>query len=165
MDTSKVKWAVKLKMSTATKKELGVSFGEAIMQCSSCMFCHIFSVVSLEKMCSLKKELVFIQKLLNKYVDLFGSLEHNIYNISEVYYPLLLHMRRDEVSNLLYDIFKLAEGCKFYLRNTYDVPSNNGLIRVLFAFGDYFRAVITRNEEFKDDHRKPHNMWKCKDLH
>ena len=80
VDTSKVKRSVKLKMSTATKKELGLSFGEAIMQCSSRMFCHIFSVVSLEKMCSLKKELVFIQKLLNKYANFCGSLQHNIYN-------------------------------------------------------------------------------------
>ena len=151
-------------MSTSTKKKCGVSFGEVIMQCSSCMFCHIFSVVCLEKMCSLKKELVFIQKMLNKYAYYCGSLPHNIYNISEVYYPLLLHMRYDEVSNLLYNIFKLAEGCKFFLCNTYDVPSINSLIRVLFAFGEYFRIVITRNEEFKDDHRKPQHMWKCKDL-
>ena len=89
----KLRGFVKLKMSTATKKELGVSFGEAIMQCSSRIFCHIFSVVSLEKMCSLKKELVFIQKMLNKYANFCGSLQHNMYNISEVYFPLLLPMQ------------------------------------------------------------------------
>ena len=83
--------------------------------------------------------------------------------------PLLLAMRRDEVSNLVYDIFKVAEGFKHFMRRTSklsarDTDCINSLVRVLFAFGEYFRSVISRNPEFKDERKKPQEIWKRKDL-
>ena len=78
-------------------------------------------------------------------------------------------MRRDEVSNLVYDIFKLAEGFKHFMRRTSklsvcDTDCINSLVTVLFAFGEYFRSVISRNPEFKDERKKPQEIWKRKDL-
>ena len=66
-------------------------------------------------------------------------------------FNVIVMVRRDEVSNLLYDIFKLAEGCKFYLRSTHDIPCMNSLVRILFTLGEYFCAAITNNAEFKND--------------
>ena len=40
----------------------------------------------------------------------------------------------------------------------------NVLVRVLFAFGEYFRSLISKNPEFKDDRKKPQEIWKRKDF-
>ena len=78
-------------------------------------------------------------------------------------------MRRYEVSNLVYDIFKVAEGFKQFMRRTSklsarDTDCVNVLVRVLFAFGEYFRSLISKNPEFKDDRKKRQEIWKRKDL-
>ena len=78
-------------------------------------------------------------------------------------------MRRDEVSNLVYDIFKVAEGFKHFMRRTSKLSDRDTdcvkvLVRVLFAFGEYFRSLISKNPEFKVDWKKPQEIWKRKDL-
>ena len=73
------------------------------------------------------------------------------------------------MSNLVYDIFKVTEGFKHFMHRTSklsvrDTDCMNSLVRVLFAFGEYFRSVISRNPEFKDERKKPQEIWKRKDL-
>ena len=156
-------------MSMDGKRQACIEFAELIMTCTSRIVYNIFSVMSLEKMWKFREQFLFIQTLLNQYANYCGSSQHNFFRIGIVYNPLLLAMRRDEVSNLVYDIFKVAKGFKHFMHRTSklsacDTDCVNLLVRVLFAFGEYFRSLISKNPEFKDDRKKPQEIWKRKDL-
>ena len=156
-------------MSMDGRRQACIESTELIMTCTSRIMYNLFSIMSLEKMWKLREQLLFIQRLLNRYANYCGSIQHNFFRIGIVYSPFLLAMRRDEVSNLVYDIFKLAEGFKHFMcRSTKpsacDTDCINSLVQIFFAFGEYFRSVISKNPEFKDEWKKPQNIWKRKDL-
>ena len=156
-------------MSMDGRKQACIEFAELIMTCTSRIMYNLFSIMTLQKMWKFREQFLFIQTLLNRYANYCGSIQHNFFRIGIVYKPLLLAMRRDEVSNLVYDIFKLAEGFKHFMRRSTkpsarDIDCINSLVRILFAFGEYFRSVITKNPEFKDERKKPQEIWKRKDL-
>ena len=156
-------------MSMDGRKQACIEFAELIMTCTSRIMYNLFSIMTLQKMWKFREQFLFIQTLLNRYANYCGSIQHNFFRIGIVYKPLLLAMRRDEVSNLVYDIFKLAEGFKHLMRRSTkpsarDIDCINSLVRILFAFGEYFRSVITKNPEFKDERKKPQEIWKRKDL-
>ena len=156
-------------MSMDGRKQACIEFAELIMTCTSRIMYNLFSVMSLDKMWKFREQFLFIQIWLNRYANYCGSIQHNFFRIGLVYKPLLLAMRRDEVSNLVYDIFKVTEGFKHFMRrtsklSTRDTDCINSLVRVLFAFSEYFRSVISRNPEFKDERKKSQEIWKRKDL-
>ena len=167
--SSKKKRSGRLPISMDGRKTACIEFAELIMNCTSRIMYNLFSVMRLDKMWKFREQFLFIQILLNRYANYCGSIQHNYFRIGLVYKPLLLAMRRDEVSNLIYDIFKLAEGFKHFMRRSSklsvrDTDCINSLVRVLFAFGEYFRSVISRNPEFKDERKKSQEIWKRKDL-
>ena len=83
----------------------------------------------------------------------------NILNIYD-YFPFLLILHTEEISNCLYDIYKMAEGLMFLLRTTDDVHIVNRVLHILYKFNYYFTSVIQSHLEFAHHKYKPQTMWR-----
>ena len=119
--------------------------------------------MKVDKMCRLRDNFLFILGMLNSLGSQCDVMPLTIYCASFAYYPLLVDMCKDEALNIIYDMFKVMERIKFYLRWTQDIPLLNRSSRLLFTLSTYLSAVASRNPEFFEKHRKPMNMWKIND--
>ena len=111
-------------------------------------------------MCRLRDELLFILQMLNQIGSKCDVTPSTTFHGSLEYYPGLLDMRKEESSDIIYDINKVTERIKFSLRWTQDVQLLNRCSRLLFTFSEYLSDIISMNPEFLEEHRKPMNVWK-----
>ena len=115
------------------------------------------------KMCRLCDNFLFILGMLNSLGSQCDVMPLTIYHASFAYYPLLVDMHKDEVLNIIYDMFKVTERIKFSFRWTQDIPLLNRSSRLLFTLSTYLCAITSTNPEFFEKHRKLMNMWKIND--
>ena len=107
------------------------------------------------------KNITFIKDFLNNFVNPLGIYPFNTFGTTE-YSPLLLKLCSEEISNCLYDIYKMAEGLMFFLHSTDDLDVVNTAVHMLYTFNYYFTALIEMNREFADNKNKPQTMWKIR---
>ena len=141
------------------RKIRGHHIAEHIMdQC-----CHLSKFVGtvtfIRKICHLREGITFIKDFLNKFVNPLGIYPFNTFGTTD-YFPHLLKLCTEEISNCLYDIYKMAEGLMFFLRSTDDVDIVNRVVRILYTFNYYFTSVIESNLEFAHNKDKPQTMWR-----
>ena len=90
--------------------------------------CHLSkfvgTVTSIRKICHLPQGITFIKDFLNKFVNPLGIYPFNTFGPTD-YFPHLLKLHTEEISNSLYDIYKMAEGLMFFLHRTDDVDIVN----------------------------------------
>ena len=156
VNTSKVKSSRHIEMNYENKKARAVGLAKSIMNQCIILYNNLRSVVKVEKMCRLRDNFLFILGMLNRLGSQCDVMPLTIYHASFAYYPLLVDMRKDEVLNIIYDMFKV-------LRWTQDIPLLNHSSRLLFTLSTYLCAVTSMNPEFFEKHRKPMNMWKIND--
>ena len=102
---------------------------------------------------------MFIKDFLSNFVNPLGIYPFNTFGTTK-YSPLLLKLLSDEISNCLYDIYKMSEGLMFFLRSTDDIDVVNTAVRTLYTFNYYFTSLIEKNQEFAPNEKKPQTMWK-----
>ena len=141
-------------MNMVNKKNRGRNIAEDIMdQC-----CHLSkfvgTVTSIRKICRLRQGIMFIKDFLNKFVNPF-----NTFGTTD-YFPHLLKLCTEEISNCLYNIYKMAEGLMFFLHTTDDLDIVNRVVRILYTFNYYFTSVIESHLEFAHNKDKPQTMWR-----
>ena len=161
VNTSRIKTSTRIEMNMVNKKIRGHHIAEDIMdQC-----CHLSkfvgTVTSIRKICHLREGITFIKDFLNKFVNPLGIYPFNTFGTTD-YFPHLLKLRTEEISNCLYDIYKMAEGLMFFLRSTDDVDIVNRVVRILYTFNYYFTSVIESNLEFAHNKDKPQTMWRVR---
>ena len=110
---------------------------------------------------SLTTRYYVIKDFLNKFVNPFGIYPFNTFGTTD-YFPHLLKLRAEEISNCLYDIYKMAEGLMFFLRRTDDVDIFNRVVRILYTFNYYFTSVIESHLEFAQNKDKPQTVWRVR---
>ena len=163
VNTSKVKSSRRIEMNYENKKARAVGLAESIMNQCVILYNNLRSVVKVDKMCRLRDNFLFILGMLNSLGSQCDVMPSTLYHASFAYYPLLVDMRKDEMLNIIYDMFKVTERIKFSLRWTQDIPLLNRSSRLLFTLSTYLCAVTSTNPEFFEKHRKPMNMWKIND--
>ena len=104
---------------------------------------------------------MFIKDFLNKFVNPLGIYPFNTFGTTD-YFPHLLKLCTEEISNCLYDIYKMAEGLMFFLRTTDDVDIVNQVVCILYMFNYYFTSVIESHLEFAHNKDKPQTMWRVR---
>ena len=159
VNTSRIKTSTRIEMNMVNKKSRGRRIAEDIMdQC-----CHLSkfvgTVTSIRKICHLRQGIMFIKDFLNKFVNPLGIYPFNTFGTTD-YFPHLLKLCTEEISNCLYDIYKMAEGLMFFLRRTDDVDIVNRVVRILYTFNYYFTSVIESHLEFAHNKDKPQTMWR-----
>ena len=163
VNTSKVKSSRRIEMNYENKKARAVGLAESIMNQCVILYNNLRSVVKVDKMCRLRDNFLFILGMLNSLGSQCDVMPSTLYRASFAYYPLLVDMRKDEMLNIIYDMFKVTERIKFSLRWTQDIPLLNRSSRLLFTLSTYLCAVTSTNPKFFEKHRKPMNMWKIND--
>ena len=125
--------------------------------------CHLSkfvgTVTSIRKICQLREGITFIKDFLNKFVNPLGIYPFNTFWTTD-YFPHLLKLCTEEISNCLYNIYKMAEGLMFFLCSTHDVDIVNRVVYILYMFNYYFTSVIESNLEFANNKDKPQTMWR-----
>ena len=144
-------------MNMINKKIRGRYIAEEIMdQC-----CHlskfIGTVTSIRKISRFRKSITFIKDFLNNFVNPLGIYPFNTFGTTE-YYPLLVKLHSEEISNCLYDIYKMAEGIMFFLRTTENLDIVNTVVHILYTFNYYFASIKEKNLEFAQNKHKPQTM-------
>ena len=129
VNTSRIKTSTQIEMNMINRKIRGRHIAEDIMdQC-----CHLSkfvgTVTSIQKICHLREGITFIKDFLNKFVNPLGIYPFNTFGTTD-YFPHLLKLRTEEISNCLCDIYKMAEGLMF-LCSTDDVDIVNRVVRIL----------------------------------
>ena len=79
---------------------------------------------------------------------------------STQYYPKLLDVRCEEISNALYDIYKMCESIMFLFWWTNDMKMVHAAIHILFTFNVYLTALMESHPELRVNKYKLQNMWK-----
>ena len=123
VNTSRIKTSIRIEMNMVNKKSRGRHIAEDIMdQC-----CHLSkfvgTVTSIRKICHLRQGITFIKDFLNKFVNPLGIYPFNTFGTTDDF-PHLLKLCTEEISNCLYDIYKMA-GLMFFLCRTDDVDIVN----------------------------------------
>ena len=159
VNTSRRKTSTRIEMNMVNKKSRGRNIAEDIMdQC-----CHLSklvgTVMSIRKICRLRQGITLIKDFLNKFVNPLGIYPFNTFGTTD-YFPHLLKLHTEEISNCLYDIYKMAEGLMFFLRTTDDVDIVSRVVRILYTFNYYFTSVIESHLEFAHNKHKPQTMWR-----
>ena len=103
-------------MNYENKKARAVGLAESIMNQCIILYNNLQSVVKVDKMCRLHDNFLFILGMLNSLGSQCDVMPSTIYCASFAYYPLLVDMRKDEVLNIIYHMFKVTERIKFSLR-------------------------------------------------
>ena len=161
VNTSRIKTSTRIEMNMVNKKNRGCHIAEDIMdQC-----CHLSkfvgTVTSIQKICHLRQGITFIKDFLNKFVNPLGIYPSNTFGTTD-YFPHLLKLCTEEISNCLDDIYKMAEGLMFFLRRTDDVDIVNIVVCILYTFNYYFTSVIESHLEFAHNKDKPQTMWRVR---
>ena len=161
VNTSQIKKSTRIEMNLVDKKLRGCSIAEDIMdQC-----CHLSkfvgTVTSSRKIFRFRQCITFIKDFLNNFVNPLGIYPFNTFMTTE-YSCLLLKLHIEEISNCLYDIYKMAKGIMFFLHSTDDLDTLNRSVRILYTFNYYFASFIEMNREFAPNHKKPQSMWRVR---
>ena len=121
--------------------------------------------MSVDKICRVREDLLFILHTLNAAGTQFGVTPSQMYLISDVFVSnsnITQKMRRDELSNIIYDVYTVSERFMFFVRWTSDVEYLNEIMRILYTFHMYLSALYECNPEFWPNRKKPQNLWKTK---
>ena len=159
VNTSRIKNSTQIDMNLISRKMRGCYITEEVMdQC-----CHISKFIGtvclLQKMLHLRQCITFIKDFLNSFVNPLGLYPFNTFGTTE-YYPLLLKLHSEEISNYLYDIYEMAKGLMFFLHSINYNDIVNKAVHVLYTFNYYFTSIIESNWEFAPNKYKPQTMWK-----
>ena len=161
VNTSRIKTSTWIEMNIVNKKIRGRYIAEDIMD--QCCHLSIFvgTVTPIRRICHLRHGITFIKDFLNKFVNPLGIYPFNTFGTTD-YFPHLLKLRTEEISNCLYDIYKMAEGLMFFLHSTDDVDIVNRVVHIVYTFNYYFTSVIESNLEFAHNKDKPQTMWRVR---
>ena len=152
-------------MTIENKKKKASGYADSILNICSSLIRHLNSVTSVEKICRIRENLLFILRMLNAAGNEFGVTPSNMYRISDVYVSnsdVTPKMRRNELSNIIYDLYTVSERFMFFVRWTNDVQYLNQIMRILYTFDMYLSAVRKCNPEFWPNRKKPQYLWKTK---
>ena len=152
-------------MTVENKKKKASGCADSILNTCSSLIRHLNSVTSVEKICRVREDLLFILRMLNAAGSQFGVTPSTMYRVSDVYVSnnnVTLKMRRNELSNIIYDLYTVSERFMFFVRWTNDVQYLNQIMRILYTFDMYLSALRKCNPEFWPNRKKPQYCWKTK---
>ena len=163
--TSKVKSSNRIEMNEENRRKESGRFAESIMNNCSQLIRHVDSLLSMDKICKLRDEILFILDMLNQLAITCGTSPSRMYRNSYMYdseVEMTRDRRIDDLGNIILDLHTVCERLKFFVRWTRQIDLLNEVIRILYAFHMYVSSIVECNPEFWPNKKKPHYVLKTK---